>query len=231
MTTADPDVNALLQALLTGVQAILGPRLVGLYLDGSLALRDFDPRSSDVDFVAVLVEEMPDGVFRALQTLHARLAREHARWGPEVEGSYITRAALAGRDPWPAAHPYIDRGSGLEMVRQEAGYWVIHRHVLREHGVALVGPAARTLIDPVAPDDLRTAVGGILREWWRPMLGAPHPATERAVPLLRRPDDGAHALHARARDHRHEAHRGALGPRRARSPLAAAHRACPRLVP
>ena len=56
------------------------------------------------------------------------------------------------------------------MVHQESGYWPIHRYVLREHGVALAGPLPRTLIDPVSPEELREAVRGILREWWKPML-------------------------------------------------------------
>jgi len=164
------EIDAVLGELAAGLQAILGSRLVGLYLDGSLATGDFDPRSSDIDFVAVIASEMPDDAVRALRALHERLAREHPRWGPELEGSYVTRAAVGGRDPWPTAQPYIDRGSTLEIVRQEPGYWPIHRHVLREHGVALLGPAPGTLIEPVAPDDLRAAVMGILREWWRPML-------------------------------------------------------------
>lgn len=56
------------------------------------------------------------------------------------------------------------------MVQQESGYWVIHRHMLREHGVVLAGPLPRTLIDPVRPEELREAVRGILLEWWMPML-------------------------------------------------------------
>jgi hypothetical protein len=56
------------------------------------------------------------------------------------------------------------------MVQHESGYWVIHRHVLRERGVALAGPSPSTLIDPVGPDELREAVRGMLREWWAPML-------------------------------------------------------------
>ena len=103
MTMPPPEVDALLRALLSGAQAILGSRLVGFYLDGSLAIGDFDPRSSDIDFVVVITEEMPDDVFRALRALHERLAQEPSRWGRELEGSYITRAALGGRDPWPAA--------------------------------------------------------------------------------------------------------------------------------
>jgi hypothetical protein len=42
------------------------------------------------------------------------------------------------------------------MVHPENGYWVIHRHMLREHGVVLAGPPPHTLIDPVQPDELLT---------------------------------------------------------------------------
>jgi hypothetical protein len=47
--TPDPEVHAVLQELLSGARAIIGSRLVGLYLDGSLALGDFDPDTSDLD--------------------------------------------------------------------------------------------------------------------------------------------------------------------------------------
>src|SRR5439155_19431089 len=111
---------AVRRALVAGAQAILGSRLVGVYLDGALPLGDFDPRSSDIDLVVVITEEMPDDVFRALRALHERLAREPSRWGRALERSYITRAALGGRDPGPAAHPYIDHGSGLGLMRPES---------------------------------------------------------------------------------------------------------------
>jgi predicted nucleotidyltransferase len=39
------------------MQAVLRDRFIGLYLGGSLALGDFDPQRSDIDFVAVTVDE------------------------------------------------------------------------------------------------------------------------------------------------------------------------------
>ena len=101
--------------------------------------------------------------------MHERIANGASKWARELEGSYISRRALR-HDRQPAAHPNLERYSSLVMVRPETGYWIIHRHILREHGIALAGPPPRTLIDPVEPDDLRAAVLGILREWWRPML-------------------------------------------------------------
>lgn len=159
----------MLQELLSRARGILGDDFVGMYLDGSLAIGDFDPGKSDLDFVVVTEAEVSSGTFRNLQAMHDHIASGASKWTRELEGSYISRRAL--RHEWrPAAHPYIDRGSALAMVHQETGYWVMHRHVLREHGVVLAGPLPQTLIDPVQPAELREAVRGILREWWMPML-------------------------------------------------------------
>jgi hypothetical protein len=49
----------------------------------------------------------------------------------------------------------------------------MQRHILREHGVVLAGPAPHTLIDPVSPRDAQLAAVGILREWWSPLLDNP----------------------------------------------------------
>jgi hypothetical protein len=164
-----PEINSVLWELLTRAQGILGDRFVGMYLDGSLAIGGFDPDTSDLDFVVVTNVELSSATFGALKTMHGGIASGATKWSRELEGSYISQHALR-HDPRPSAHPYIDRGSELAMVQPESGYWVIHRQVLREHGVAMVGPLPRTLIDPVGPDELREAVRGILREWWKPML-------------------------------------------------------------
>ena len=159
---------------MSAVRTILDARLVGVYLEGSIALGEFEADRSDIDFVVVTEDDIDEAMLAALQALHARLAAAEPRWGLELEGSYVTRESIRAHDPRPAAHPYIDRHTGrLEVVHQESGYWVIHRHVLREHGVALAGPEPRTLIDPVTPAQLRDAAAGTFREWWRPMLDDP----------------------------------------------------------
>jgi Nucleotidyltransferase domain len=167
--TPYPEINTVLQELLAGVRAILDRRFVGMYLDGSLGIGDFDPEKSDLDFVVVTDGEVSEEAFRKLNTMHERIATGTSKWGRELEGSYIPQRALR-HDRRPNAHPYIDRGSTLAIVRPERGYWVIHRHVLREHGVVMAGRPPRTLIEPVQPSDLREAAFGILREWWMPMV-------------------------------------------------------------
>ena len=167
--TDDPEIDAVLSEVLSGARGILADHCVGVHLDGSLAIGSFEPDKSDLDFVIVTSADVSADTFAALTTMHDSIASGASKWARELEGSYISQHALR-YDRRPAAHPYIDRGSGLAMVHHENGYWSIHRHVLREHGVVLEGPPPRTLIDPVSPEELREAVRGILREWWKSML-------------------------------------------------------------
>ena len=167
--TPYPDVNAVLDELLSNVQAILGNHFLGMYLHGSLAIGDFDPRRSDIDFVVVTADELPGEMLPALEAMHARMAAGGSAWAAELEGSYIPQHALRRYDPAHARHPHVDLGGSL-VVEEHGSDWVIQRHILRELGVVLAGPAPHTLIDPVPPKELREAALAVLRGWWAPML-------------------------------------------------------------
>jgi predicted nucleotidyltransferase len=163
----NPEIHDLLQELLAGVQGVLDSHFTGLYLEGSLASGDFD-QDSDIDFIVATDEEVSGDQFTALQAMHDRIAKRNTIWAIQLEGSYISLPALRRYDPANATHPNIERGEGerLKMVHHDhAG--VIHRSILREHGITLAGPAPQTLVDPVSPDDLRIAVQAIL-----PQVGA-----------------------------------------------------------
>jgi Domain of unknown function (DUF4111)/Nucleotidyltransferase domain len=171
--TSYPAVNMLLKELLQSVQAILGNHFIGMYLDGSLASGDFD-QDSDIDFVVVADIEISGSLYSALQTMHDRIATIDSGLATQIEGSYISQHALRRYDPAQALHPNIERGRGerLKMVRHDDA-WVIHRYILRQRGIILAGPAPQTLIDPVAPNDLRQAMLRILHGWAAQILDDP----------------------------------------------------------
>lgn len=165
--TPYPEVNTLLQELLTSVQTILASHFIGMYLEGSLANGDFD-EDSDIDFVVVTDEEISGNLFSALQAMHARIAAIDSEWAIQLEGSYVSQAALRRYDPELDLHPNLERGRDerLKMVRHDDTWgWMIHRYLLRERGITLVGPPPQTLIDPILPDDLRQAMRTILHGW------------------------------------------------------------------
>jgi hypothetical protein len=170
--TPYPDVNAVVRELQAGLQDILGEDLVGLYLYGSLAGGDFDPRTSDIDFVAVAAGRLSDEVIAALRAMHERLAAGPSKWGTELEGYYIPLCDLRRYNPAQAPCPHIERGEKL-VVEPQASDGVILRHIVREQGIVLAGPDPHPLIDPVSPDELGAAVRELFRGWWVPMVQDP----------------------------------------------------------
>src|SRR5918996_3112853 len=171
--TPYPEVNTMLQELLESVRNILGSHFIGMYLDGSLTSRDFD-EDSDIDFVVVTDEDISGDLFVALKTMHERIATMDSPFAVQLEGSYISQQGLRRYDPEHALHPNIERGEGerLKMVSHD-DWWIIHRYILRERGITIVGPAPQTLIDPVSPDDLRQAMLSILNGWATQILNNP----------------------------------------------------------
>jgi hypothetical protein len=166
--TPYPDINAVLHLLLISVQATLGDHFMGMYLHGSLASGDFDPQRSDIDFVVVTAGALPDVLIPALAALHARLLDSGLSWATKLEGTYFPQQVLRRYAPSDALYPSVNEARFY--MGGHGSDWVIQSHILREHGIVLAGPAPRSWIDPVAPDDLRQAMRALLREWWAPML-------------------------------------------------------------
>ncbi len=170
-STPYPDVDTVLHYFRLGAQTALGHGFRGMYLTGSLALGDFDPRSSDIDFIVVTDGDVTADELAALRALHARFNAGESLWATDVEAVYIAAAALRRHDPARSLHPHIERGAGetLRMDQLDSG-WVVQRHILRQCGIAVAGPSPHTLIDPVDPRELHQAVALLMREWWGPMV-------------------------------------------------------------
>src|SRR5690349_8776807 len=96
MPIVPPCVDKLVAAYLGLVDAELPGLVAGLYLTGSVALEDFRPDQSDVDFVAVTAAPIEPAALPALQRIHAQLTARIPR--TLFEGIYLTWDDLR-RDP------------------------------------------------------------------------------------------------------------------------------------
>jgi hypothetical protein len=184
--TPYPDVNAVLHVLLSGVQTVLGDHFIGMYVYGSLASGDFNPQRSDIDFLVVTADELTEEMLPALEALHARITASGLKWAARLEGDYIPQPALRRYDPAQAWYPHLGMDGHFD-VEQHGSDGVIQRHMVREQGVALAGPAPETLIDPIQPDELRQATLEVLLGWWAPMLHDParlHSSEYQAYAIL-----------------------------------------------
>ncbi len=180
--TPYPEVNSILQVLLSGIREILKDRFSGMYLYGSLAYGGFD-RDSDIDFLVVTHEELTEREFVDLQAMHTRTAGLASVWATQLEGSYIPLHALQSYDPARALYFHIDRGADERLRRMQIdeprlsrawwGGWALLRAVLRNAGITLAGPAPETFMAPIAPQEVKQAARAILLGWAVPLLDDP----------------------------------------------------------
>jgi hypothetical protein len=155
-----------------------------MYLEGSLASGDFD-QDSDIDFVVVTDDDVSEDLFSALYAMHERFNLMDTQWSTNLEGSYISQHTLRQHDPKHANHPNMERGFGerLKMVYHDKT-WVIHRYILRERGITIIGPAPKTLVDPISPNELREAMLPTLRGWATQILNNPKEIVHRGYQSL-----------------------------------------------
>jgi hypothetical protein len=169
--TPHPEVNKLLLQLLANAKDILRDQFVGMYLYGSLSSGDFDPVSSDIDFLFVTTDALSEETVSQLEAMHNQTWANSDKRAGKLEGAYVPQSLIRRHDPNGAECPTINEGKFY--LDRPGSDWIIQRHVVREYGVIVEGPDPKTLIDFVSPDDIRNSVRGILREWWFPMLENP----------------------------------------------------------
>ncbi|MFC4006436.1 aminoglycoside adenylyltransferase domain-containing protein [Nonomuraea purpurea] len=155
--TPHPKIDAIVETYLS-VADTEAPGLVeGLYLEGSAALGDYRPGTSDVDFVAVTTAEPP---FEVLERIHLRLGAY------PFEGVYLTWDDL-NRDPSelgvrPRAHAgRLNRRGGVNPIT-----W----HTLAQHGLTCRGPKPDELEIWNDPGALAAWTDDNLDLYWRRLV-------------------------------------------------------------
>lgn len=161
----------LVRAVHADSQLALGDDFVGMLLLGSLALGDFDPLRSDVDFLVVTHAQPNPAQFEHLRALHARLRTSALPFASNYEGVYIPLANLRRYRP-EDAHAWLGSDGHFAWETQGSD-WILQRHVARERGVIVSGPHPHDLIDAVPAEERLRACAALLQEWWAPKLADP----------------------------------------------------------
>ncbi|MGM0882407.1 MAG: aminoglycoside adenylyltransferase domain-containing protein [Bacillota bacterium] len=155
--TPYPSINILLQSLFTDIHEVLGDKLVGLYLYGSLAWGDFDYEISDIDLLAAVSSEINEDELQTLQKMHAGFAKRNKEWDNRIEVQYYPTDALKTFKIKPSKMAVISPGEPLHIV--EAGIqWLTNWYFVQDYGITLFGPAPTTFIEPISKEEFIEAI-------------------------------------------------------------------------
>ena len=158
------DVNSIIQLLLSHIKEILGEKLVGFYLDGSLVLGDFDHDISDIDLLAALSSDMNDAEFEALKKMHDKFAQDQEEWEDRIEVCYISTDALASVKSKTSTITNISPGEPFHR-RESNIEWIMNWYVLREKSITLFGPPAKSIVEPISKEEFMQAIKEHVSSW------------------------------------------------------------------
>ena len=160
---SDPTLGVLLNDLVARIRGRLGDKLTGLYLWGSYALGDFDPRISDLDLAAALADDVDEREYAALDAMHEAFAEAYPTWAGRVEVRYASVATLnAPADGGEILS--ISPGEAFNRRRSEES-WLVDWYVLRGRGITLHGRPPAELLAPIPPDRFVAAVRANVESW------------------------------------------------------------------
>jgi hypothetical protein len=162
--TGYPDVNDLLDDLLARLQTVLGQRLVGVYLYGSLVWGDFDPRSSDIDLVVATSPAIDDQIFGGLDQIQREIVEKYPHWAGRIEIAYVSTDALQTFKRRPSTIAVISPGEPFHFKETDPG-WLMNWYMVQEQGRTLFGPAPTALIDPISQQEFIQTVKQHALRW------------------------------------------------------------------
>lgn len=180
--TVYPPVNALLESLLAQMQALLGNKLVGVYLYGSLVAGDFDPGISDVDLLAATSDDIDEREFSALKKMQDGIVLDHPEWADRLEIAYLSRHALKTFKTHTSQLAVISPGEPFH-IKDAGRHYLINWYVVREKGLTLFGPSPDTVIEPISQEEFIHAVKEHVRAW-REWIDDVHSRPSQAYAIL-----------------------------------------------
>lgn len=159
-----PDIRAFLDLILSRMQAILGEKLVGLYLFGSLAIGDFDYEISDLDLLAATTVDLDENKFGELEKMHDRLVENNSQWKNRLEIAYLSLHGLKTFKTHTTQAAIISPGEPFHFKESEK-HWLIDWYIVRKNGITLFGPPPANIIEPISKEEFVQAVREQANKW------------------------------------------------------------------
>jgi hypothetical protein len=116
---------------------------------------------SDVGFIVVMSAGLDHHGEGRLRAFHRELPTRQEHWAQHVEGSYALLGDLLDPTRTGRGWLFVEHGH-REMTWDIHGNDMVHRWVLRQHGIVLLGASPADVVAPVKLADLqREAQSGL----------------------------------------------------------------------
>jgi streptomycin 3"-adenylyltransferase len=139
-----------------GARQILGPKVVGIYLHGSLSMGGFNLRASDADLLVVTTTRIASASKRKLTQLLLKISKHPV----PLEVTFLSRSQL---DPWRYPTPFefhfsemwrrkftVDMNGAIrELARAKDDDLALQVPLVRERGERLYGENAKRVLPEV----------------------------------------------------------------------------------
>jgi hypothetical protein len=168
------------------LQVGLGDNFVGYYLQGSLATGGFD-QTSDVDFIVVVKNELSESEVKKVQAIHDDIYQLKTKWAKHLEYSFFPLLLLQqSSSPFTESGVnedneklwYFDNGSQT-IEKNDHCNTLVTRWTLYNKGIAIAGPPASGITNPVDPNDLRREIRNTMLGWGRVIFNNPDEINNR----------------------------------------------------
>ncbi|HEY0427583.1 MAG TPA: aminoglycoside adenylyltransferase domain-containing protein [Pyrinomonadaceae bacterium] len=151
------NIRELLDDILARLKKILGEKLVGLYVYGSLVAGDFDFEISDVDLLAATASVIDEQEFAALERMHKQIIEENPFWDNRIETAYVSLDALKTFKTKKSTIANTSPGEPLHFL-EAGGDWLLNWYFVREMGVTLFGAPPANIIAQISKAEFVEAV-------------------------------------------------------------------------
>lgn len=158
------EVNEILRELLIWQKRILGNKLVGLYLYGSLVTGDFDIKISDIDLLCAVSSDINPQEFEFLKKIHQEITKKYPKWKERIEAQYLSTNGLRTFKTQETKMVNISPGEPFHLT--EAGKdWLVNWYVVQEKGIVLFGPPPSTIIEHISTKEFIDTVKSHIKLW------------------------------------------------------------------
>ncbi len=167
MNTIHKDVTDLICEFRAELQRIIKNKFYGLYLYNSVAMGNFEPESSDIDFIVVLNDILVDEEIDDLSILHNKLIDKHVH-GLKLDGMYLQQDMIGKMNNNIETYPYVKEGNLFKEGYFDINY--ITWWSLKEFEMAIDSPSIKDRLEEIEFKDIINTMRYNLNQYWLPKL-------------------------------------------------------------